>query len=102
MTHRGARRAELESASPCEIVTFWKMENASLAFSSTRVGAPEFTAGKCSAGPPHERAETLLPHELKRSEVSRNISYRFLRMGGTGYQPVLVGNLPTRRERTVC
>jgi len=26
----------------------------------------------------------------------------FLRMGGTGYQPVLVGNLPTRVRRTPC
>jgi len=26
----------------------------------------------------------------------------FLWMGGTGYQPVLVGNLPTRRGRAPC
>ena len=26
----------------------------------------------------------------------------FLRMGGTGYQPVLVGNLPTRLGRAPC
>jgi len=26
----------------------------------------------------------------------------FLRMGRTGYQPVLVGNLPTRLRRALC
>jgi len=88
------------SASPRGVVTFRKMP--AWPFhpqgSARRSLQPE-NAGLVRL---HERAETLLPHELKRSEVSRNISYRFLRMGGTGYQPVLVGNLPTRIERTLC
>ncbi len=34
--------------------------------------------------------------------LTRMIHTGFLRIGGTGYQPVLVGNLPTRRGRAPC
>ena len=40
-----------QSASPCEFVTCWKMENASLVFSSTRAGAPAFAVGKMRCSP---------------------------------------------------
>src|SRR6058998_3697910 len=34
--------------------------------------------------------------------LARMFHTDFLRMGGTGYQPVLVGNLPTRLGRAPC
>src|SRR5881394_1327572 len=34
--------------------------------------------------------------------LTRMFHTGFLRMGGTGYQPVLVGNLPARLERAPC
>src|SRR5881409_574143 len=36
------------------------------------------------------------------SWLTRMFHTDFLRMGGTGYQPVLVGNLPTRLGRAPC
>ena len=34
--------------------------------------------------------------------LTRIFHTAFLRMGGTGYQPVLVGNLPARRGQAPC
>src|SRR5213593_4692432 len=53
----------------------------------------------------------LATGQIRRNECHRSYVHdhlgrvfhtAFLRMGGTGYQPVLVGNLPTRRGRAPC
>ena len=46
---------------------------------------------------PHASTSTFLNVRL-----ARMFHTGFLRMGGTGYQPVLVGNLPTRLGRAPC
>ena len=43
-----------------------------------------------------------LPFPTARYGLARMFHTGFLRIGGTGYQPVLVGNLPTRRGRAPC
>ena len=39
---------------------------------------------------------------LRQRALARIFHTAFRRMGGTGYQPVLVGNLPTRSGRAPC
>ena len=39
---------------------------------------------------------------MRLHRLTRKFHTGFLRMGGTGYQPVLVGNLPTRLGQAPC
>ena len=50
--------------------------------------------------PGFSRLQPVWATRLRR--LTRKFHTGFLRMGGTGYQPVLVGNLPTRLGQAPC